>query len=150
MVFKLLIAASGLFGLYMLTRIRNRFAWIITAMSSAGILLMFVPNSLFRIIGALFLNLPIILIVIYSFRKSLAISKRINLLIQSVPVGISQIVFKGSMENSVIVGCFMIIPIISFVYCLYRHKEYREEIGFLFILSTYSISRLALMMQHGV
>lgn len=150
MIFKIFIALTGLFGLYRLSKIKDKFAWIITILLVIGVLLIFIPSDFARTIGFAFLNFPVFLIIVYSvIKKYFSVSKRINLLVQTVPMGISQFLFLTNWNQTNFVGYFMIVPIAAFIYTLTKLNDYRNEIGFLAIISSYSISRLALTIQHG-
>lgn len=150
MVFKIYIALSGLFGLYQLLKIKNKFAWIITAILVLGVMLVFIPNNLTRVVGLAFLNFPVFLIIIYSlYMKEFSLKKKVNLLFQAIPMGISQLLFLTDWTWTNLAGYVMIIPIAAFLYTLTSLKNYQNEIGFLLIISSYSISRFALVLQNG-
>lgn len=151
MIFKLYIALCGLFGLFQLFRIKGRFAWVITAFLVLGVLLAFIPNNFIRLVGVAFLNFPVFLVIVYAVSmKGFSVGKRVSLLLQAIPFGLVQVLSFIERNPITPLGYIMIIPISALFYSLAKVKDFREEIGFLLIMSSYVVARLALTIQHSI
>lgn len=151
MIFKLYIALCGLIGLFQLFRIKGKFALVITASLVLGVVLAFIPNNFIRLVGVAFLNLPVFLVIVYALSmKDFSVGKRVSLLLQAIPFGLAQVLSFIERNPTSPSGYIMIIPISALLYSLVKVKDYSEEIGFLLIMSSYAVARLALIIQHGI
>lgn len=151
MIFKLYIALCGLIGLFRLFRIKGKFALVITASLVLGVVLAFIPNNFIRLVGVAFLNLPVFLVIVYALSmKDFSVGKRVSLLLQAIPFGLAQVLSFIERNPTSPSGYIMIIPISALLYSLVKVKDYSEEIGFLLIMSSYAVARLALIIQHGI
>jgi len=153
MIFKIIIGIAVILGFFWLTKIRDdRFSFITTLTLATSILLIFIPTTLTRQIGGIGLPLGVIMTVIYGFlkRNQPGEQKALTLII-SITVVISQLGFLFQWQNSYLTGLLMIIPLLGYLYILIKGiKNYRTQFGFLTIIVSYAIARLALMIEQGI
>jgi hypothetical protein len=153
MIFKIIIGIAGIIGFFWLTRIRDdRFSFVTTLTLATSILLIFIPTGLTRQIGGVGLPIGVIMSAIYGIlKRDLSREQKTLTLIISITVFVSQIGFLIQWENFYWTGLLMIIPLFGYLYIFVKGiKNFRTQFGFLTIIVSYAIARLALMVQQGI
>lgn len=153
MVFKLLILAATLFGFASLIWTQEKYSFIVTLTLALSILIIFIPSEFLKETGSFLLPLGVLFSVAYgAFYPNLESFKRISILCVAIPVGLSQLGFFLNLEDTSVFGYLMFIPAISYLYAIVikGFKEFKNQIGFLTILFSYALSRIAVLVQHNL
>jgi len=153
MIFKLIIGIAGIIGIFWLTKIRHdKFSFVTTLILSTSILFIFLPFPLVRQIGGVGLPVGIITAIIYGIvKRELSLEQKIVTLFISITVFVSQLGFLFQWTNSYWIGLLMLIPLSTYLYIFVKGiTRFWAQFGFLTIITSYSIARLAVMIQHGI
>lgn len=141
MLLKIIVGISVPFGLYYLSKATDKFAKLITLILLIGILLVFIPNSVVLTIGYVLFGVATLCCILYSIFRIKDNKRKRIVLFTAIPIFFK---FLFDIENwpSGMFTYLMIIPIICYVIVLTRRKEFREELGFLTMLTASALSNI--------
>jgi len=138
----IIISASALYGGFRLIKTKDLFANTICGIQILAIIITFSGFQSLLQIGFHMLLLATFLAVIYSVYKTKhSVKKRAVLLSISIPLFVGYLFKALHLSGIDAINFFMIIPIIAFVMALVDRNTYKNELGFISILSAEALIR---------
>jgi len=149
LIYKIIIALAGLFGIFRLFRISDNFARTIVGGQIIAIGLTFIPVNTAVTIGFVLFIVTAMLAIVYGlFKKGFGINKKVFILLISIPVFVAHIFALNHWPYTGIIGWTMLIPIFTYlILTLTNIKRYKNELGFLTILAVDAAIKLSMTIE---
>lgn len=146
---KYLILAGAALGIYGLTISKDLFARIIIIIMLVAIGLNFIPLSGIGGWGFLIYTAGVTLSAIYAFVKKLPTQKKVMILLIAIPIIVLYIFKTQHWPYVNQLRMANIIAIIPFIICLTQFRKYKNEFGFMAIMSCDALINVLLSFTHS-
>ena len=149
MLFSIIIAAAGLFGLYSLSLTRDYYARFIVMLMVVSIVLTLLPVPNIKTIGFVVYLVSLVLTMVYALLKTgTGNARRFTMLVMALPPFLALLFQLNQWPYVKLLYGTCLLSLLAFVYILFaKRKAYQNELGMLTIIAADALIHVWMFFQ---